>query len=148
MGLGCRSGGYMVYLVIATGLLAIELLVWWLTHESTHTSEDLLARVGSKLERHLFRSQSYSTEKITKWQQRRQDFLSWFTSRTFRDVMKNFVLRPCEVVNTVWLVYIVLAQSVLPAVIDPLSNTCEGANETQQNLRRIPNLRLHGQHVG
>ena len=110
MGLGCRAGGYLVYLVIATGLLAIELFVWWLTHQTTHTSEDLVAKMGSALERHLFRNHSFGVEKKTKWQQRQQTILSWFTSRTFRDVMKNFVLRPCEVVNTAWLVYIVVAQ--------------------------------------
>lgn len=110
MGLGCRSGGYMVYLVIAIGLLVMELFVWWLTHQTTHTSEDLIAKMGSTLERHLSRNQPVSAEKKTKWQQRQQNMLSWFTSRTFRDVMRDFVLRPCEVINTAWLVYIVMAQ--------------------------------------
>ncbi len=100
----------MVYLLIATGLLVIELLVWWLTHQTTHTSNDLLAQVGSRLERHMSRRQSLRVEKRTKWQERQVNFLSWFSSRTFRDVMRNFVLRPGEVVNTAWLVYIILAQ--------------------------------------
>ncbi len=102
----------MVYLVIATGLLAIELLVWWLTHQTTHTPEDLLAKVGTRLERHLSRSQSYHVDKKSKLQQRRDAFLSWFTSNTFRDVMRNFVLRPGEIINAAWLVYIIMAQSV------------------------------------
>lgn len=123
VGLGCRSGGYLVYLVIATGLLTIELLVWWLTHQTTHTSDDLIAKMGSTIERHLFRNQPSSAEKKTKWQHGQQTFLSWFTSRTFRDVMRNFVLRPFEVVNTAWLVYIVMAQSVLPTAIHPSSKT-------------------------
>ena len=127
MGLGCRSGGYLVYLVIATGLLIIELLIWWLTHQTNHTSDDLIAKFGLTLERHLFRCQPSSTEKKTKWQQGQQTFLSWFTSRTFRDVMRNFVLRPFEVVNTAWLVYIVMAQSVLPAHINPSSSKITNA---------------------
>ncbi|CAF9941941.1 MAG: hypothetical protein ALECFALPRED_009427 [Alectoria fallacina] len=111
VGLGCRSGGYMVFAVMATGLLVIELLVWWLTHQTTHTPEDLLAKVGSKLERHISRRQVFRIEKKTKWQGRQDAFLSWLTTTTFRDVMRNFVLRPGEVVNTVWLVYIIMAQT-------------------------------------
>lgn len=103
----------MVFAVMATGLLVIELLVWWLTHQTTHTPEDLLAKVGSKLERHISRRQVFRIEKKTKWQGRQDAFLSWLTTTTFRDVMRNFVLRPGEVVNTVWLVYIIMAQSVV-----------------------------------
>ena len=103
----------MVYLVIAIGLLVIELLVWWLTHHTTHTPEDLLAKVGTRLERHISRGKPFSVEKKTQWQQWRDVFLSWFTSNTFRDVMRNFILRPGEVTNAAWLVYIVMAQSVL-----------------------------------
>ena len=30
VGLGCRSGGYMIFVVIALGLLAIEMISWWI----------------------------------------------------------------------------------------------------------------------
>ena len=110
VGLGCRTGGYMIYLVMALGLLAIEIFVWWLTHETTHTSQDLLVRAGSVLERRLSRTQSSQLEKMNKWQERQQNLVSWVTSTTFRDVMRNAVLRPIEVANTAWLVYIVMAQ--------------------------------------
>ena len=112
MGLGCRSGGYMVYLIIALGLLLIEIFVWWLTHQTTHTSEDILAKVGTRLERRLSRSRSFDVNKKSRLQKWLDAFLSWVTSNTFRDVMKNFVLRPGEVINAAWLVYIVMAQSV------------------------------------
>lgn len=58
-GLGCRSGGYLVYIIVALGLLAIEVLVWWLSHETTHTDNDILRRVGSRLERRY----KYQSEK-------------------------------------------------------------------------------------
>ena len=95
---------------MAIGLLVLELFVWWLTHETTHTSQDLLARAGSTLESRLSRSPSFRVEKNTKWRERQQNFFSWLTSTTFRDVMRNLVLRPIEAANTVWLIYIVMAQ--------------------------------------
>ncbi|CAF9941422.1 hypothetical protein IMSHALPRED_002569 [Imshaugia aleurites] len=108
----CGSvGGAFILSLIATGLLVIELLIWWLTHQTTHTPEDLLAKVGTKLERHISRSQPLRVDMKTKWNALQDTCLSWSTSRTFRDVMRNFVLRPCEVANTVWLVYIVMAQT-------------------------------------
>lgn len=35
----------------------------------------------------------------------------WWTSLTFRDCIEIFVLRPCEAINTAWLMYIVSAQT-------------------------------------
>ena len=29
VGLGCRSGGYTVFIVIATGLVTVEIFLWW-----------------------------------------------------------------------------------------------------------------------
>ena len=109
MGLGCRSGGYLVYVCIALGLLVIELLVWWLTHETTHTPEDLMARVSSRLQRHL--SRGVNREKVRADWPRLHACLSWFTTVYFRDVMKNFFIIPCEICNTIWLLYIIFAQT-------------------------------------
>lgn len=109
VGLGCRSGGYMVYMIIAVGLLVIEILVWWLTHETTHTKDDLLLRVGTRLARHL--SRGSDPEKGAMAREKMQRFLSWCTSTTFRDVIRNFVLRPGEIFNTAWLTYIIFAQT-------------------------------------
>lgn len=110
VGLGCRSGGYLIYGVIALGLLTTELVVWWLTHQTTHTPEDILAQVGTKLEDRLARAES-GMGKATQKFRRAHAILSWFRSKTFRWVMKNFFIRPCEVGNTVWLAYIVFAQT-------------------------------------
>ena len=86
-------------------------------HTPYHTSEDLLARMGTRLERHISRGKPFHLERKTKWQERQVSFLSWFTSRSFRDVVRNFILRPCEVINTAWLVYIIMAQSVFPSSV-------------------------------
>ena len=109
VGLGCRSGGYLVFMVIALGLILIEILVWWLTHETTHTADDLLARVGTKLERHLTRGDM--PEKPKRVGGRTQRLLSWFRTTTFRDVVRRFVIRPGEMINTGWLTYIIFAQT-------------------------------------
>ncbi|MCJ1266148.1 hypothetical protein MMC22_006030, partial [Lobaria immixta] len=110
VGLGCRSGGYLIYGVIALSLLTTELFVWWLTHHTTHTPEDILAQVGTKLEDRLARVKGGMGE-ATQKSRRAHTILSWFRSKTFRWVMKNFFIRPCEVGNTVWLAYIVFAQT-------------------------------------
>ena len=109
VGLGCRSGGYLVFMVIAIGLITIEIVVWWLTHETTHTADDLLARLGTRLERHI--SQGGMLEKSERVGERTQRLLSWFRTTTFRDVVRRFVIRPGEMINTGWLTYIIFAQT-------------------------------------
>lgn len=108
MGLGCRSGGYFVYMTIAVGILLIESFVWWLTHETTHTPNDPIARIGTGLERRLTRTNSFPQSGLTK--RIYQVVRSSCTTLTFRDVMKNLVIRPCEIFNLGWLAYIILAQ--------------------------------------
>lgn len=104
VGLGCRSGGYLIYGVVALGLLTTELTVWWLTHMTTNTSEDILVQMVAQVES--------GVGKKTKQKSRRfHAMLSWFRSKTFRWVMKNFFIRPLEIGNTVWLAYIVFAQA-------------------------------------
>lgn len=100
MGLGCRTGGYLVYICIAVGLLVVEIAVWFVTHETTHTGADINFRLGSRLERHYSRPDIGNQKAPTKG--RIHAFLSWFTTRAFRDVMKRLVLQPIEAVNTVW----------------------------------------------
>lgn len=113
VGLGCRSGGYLIYLLIALFLLTTELFTWWLTHTNTHTADDLLARVGKKLEHHRSFQLDSSPEagEQRPAARRAQAVVDWFRSTTFRDVMKNWVLRPAEVINTGWLAYIIFAQT-------------------------------------
>ncbi|KAL6721732.1 hypothetical protein ACLMJK_000837 [Lecanora helva] len=108
-GLGCRTGGYMVYMVIAMFLLLIELIVWWVTHETTHTAADPLARVRTRLERRLTESDDMEKRVLLRsWTER---VIAWIHQQTFRDVIRNFVIRPGEITNTGWLAYIVFAQT-------------------------------------
>ena len=103
----------MVYLIIATGMLVIEILVWWLTHETTHTEEEPLARVRTKLRTKVERRISLSNELGKGFIARdtTEHLLKWFRSRSFRDVIRNFVMRPGEIANTAWLTYIIFAQT-------------------------------------
>ena len=96
-------------MVIALGLIIIEILVWWLTHETTHTADDILARVGTKLERHL--SRGGIPQKPERVGGRIQRLLMWFRTTYFRDVVRRFVIRPGEMINTGWLIYIITAQT-------------------------------------
>lgn len=98
-------------MVIALGLLTTELTVWWLTHQTTHTSEDILVQVGTKLEDRLARVEGGMSDQAAQKSRRIHAILSWFRSKTFRWAIKNIFIRPFEVANTVWLAYIVFAQA-------------------------------------
>ena len=111
VGLGCHSGGYLIYIVVATGLLTIELLVWWLTHRNTHTDDDILRRIGTRLERTFSTIRPPQKEKHSLTHQRIHTFLHWFKTNSFRDVVKNGILRPGEAFNATWLTYIIFAQT-------------------------------------
>ena len=64
-----------------------------MTHENTHTSDDLLRRLGSRLERRF----NIRGEKDLQYESKRQRLLRYLHSGSFRDVMKNFIIRPLEV---------------------------------------------------
>jgi hypothetical protein len=118
VGLGCRSGGYTIFIVIAFASLSIEMMIWWLT--PTKSGEppgwlqraaigDPLMHVGSRLERKLSRSQSYTWQtslggKISDWMR------EWETLQ-FRYKVEILVLKPLDLINTAWLIYIVNAQT-------------------------------------
>lgn len=50
VGLGCRSGGYMVFCSISAGLLICELLVWWLASPVRLEKPQVLVRLNSRLQ--------------------------------------------------------------------------------------------------
>jgi hypothetical protein len=119
VGLGCRSGGYMIFLVIAFTSLVIEMLLWWST-PSRRSGEapgwlqkaaigDPLMKVGSRLERWLSRSHTHS------WQpslgRKMQDWMRAWENLQFRSKMEILVLKPMDFINTAWLIYIVNAQT-------------------------------------
>lgn len=69
------------------------------THETTNTSDNLLARVGFKHERHLSRQGEGEIRPTTRGV---QTAVTWFSTRSFRQVTKNFFIRPCEVVRDIF----------------------------------------------
>jgi hypothetical protein len=61
VGLGCRTGGYMIFIVVALVLLIAEILVWWLTsplrkqdlfHTHLETYSKRLEQNGHKRQKH------------------------------------------------------------------------------------------------
>ncbi|MCJ1428298.1 hypothetical protein MMC29_006207 [Sticta canariensis] len=119
VGLGCRSGGYLIFVVVALGTFALELLVWPLMHDGTglshrrgqFASEDPITLWGSSLERRL----SYDGRNRSRFVGAVRDGLSkmlfWGSRLTLRDCMEVFLLRPFEIGNFLWLIYIVMAQT-------------------------------------
>jgi hypothetical protein len=49
VGLGCRTGGYLIFIVVAFSLLLLELLVWYLTSPIRKKEVELLIRQRSSL---------------------------------------------------------------------------------------------------
>ena len=109
VGLGCRSGGYLVFTMTAFGIFALEMLVWWLVPEASISDDDAFTRVASNLGRRLSRSPSNTWNMLVKT--RAQEALSWWQRKTVRDRIESLVLEPLEVGNCIWLLYIVTAQT-------------------------------------
>ena len=85
VGLGCRSGGYVIFGTTAAGMFFLELLAWYLVIAPGRGGVD---KIGEK-----------SAE-----QSRRR------TSNLI--AILNWIFRLCELVNTAWLVYTVMAQTL------------------------------------
>ena len=108
VGLGCRSGGHFVYMIVSFGLLAIELVVWYLTHETaTKTPVNVQTRLKSALQHfHIEKKHGVPIRKRVL-----SSIRSWWSLLSSREAMKNLVLRPGEAFNSIWLVYIIMSQT-------------------------------------
>lgn len=118
VGLGCRSGGYMIFLILAFTSLFIEMLIWWLSPTRSGYPPgwlqkaaigDPLMRVGSRLERRLSRSHAYTWQ--TSLGRKLQTWMLAWGNLQFRSKVDILVLKPLDAINFVWLIYIVLAQT-------------------------------------
>ena len=109
VGLGCRSGGYLVYTVSSIGIFMIEGLCWLIVPEGSSSDDDPVTRLGNRLDRRLSRSIERNWIVAARTSLRR--LLWWWRSLTTRDRFDVLLLRPLEVANSVWLCYIVLAQT-------------------------------------
>ncbi|OCL04333.1 hypothetical protein AOQ84DRAFT_324574, partial [Glonium stellatum] len=86
VGLGCRSGGYLIFFCISLALLFLELLVWW---ASSPVYKHKLQRVEHKMKASFLTIHEYNSKEWT----------------------RRFFFIPVEFINTTWLIYIVLAQT-------------------------------------
>ena len=118
VGLGCRSGGYMIFGVIAFASLVIELLVWWqvstefarsptfLRHASIG---DPITNLGNRLERKLSRAVTDSWQETLHTKTER--LIRHWDDMPFRSKVDVLVLKPFDIINTCWLIYITNAQT-------------------------------------
>jgi hypothetical protein len=97
LGLGCLSGGYTVFFVIASGLATFEALSWWLIPEPLGTLSPRYLKSSA-----LPPANSY----IEHLMQRLR--ITW--NNDPRSIFQACVMRPMEVTNLAWLLYIVFAQ--------------------------------------
>ena len=108
IGLGCRSGGYMIFYILACVNLFIEFLCWlYLGPREKGDGEDAIQRLGTNIQRRMSRA-GKENHVLFRWARK---FSSWWQSLCKRDVIEIFILRPLEIVNTIWLMYIVMAQT-------------------------------------
>lgn len=86
VGLGCRSGGYLVFVTISFGLLIAELLVWWLVSPVRMTQPDWLARRTTRLQ---------STASYAKFEGPFRGFLRKLkdTSTAFTDFLEGYSIK-------------------------------------------------------
>lgn len=117
--MGCRSGGYLIFFVIALGTFAAELLVWWLVHDGLallswreqSASDDPITRLESRLERRIPFDNSNRSSLVVAAKSGLRKILRRWRRLTLRAFLEVFVLRPCEICNFFWLIYIVMAQT-------------------------------------
>jgi hypothetical protein len=149
VGLGCRSGGYLVFFVISMALLIVEMTVWLLTSPLRIDQMNLVVGTRSYVSNinpleegmrdgwHRLKRQAssflISTEDIFirvvaaivllyPWDDKRavkgkvQAYLDELTRKNRNMSTKRrweiLFFRPLEIFNTLWLVYIVAAQTI------------------------------------
>lgn len=156
VGLGCRTGGYMIYIVIALALHGAEMLVWWLTSPlragrkeqfqaaieqytqrrpsdtsipgpkriklpGLATSKTALAKTLHLLEDFVVRFVllffRFTPMKHKKTRANRAEFVirrhfEKLRNLTTREWTQRVFFTPVEFANTVWMCYMIMAQTV------------------------------------
>jgi hypothetical protein len=72
VGLGCRSMGYLIFVVNSFGLLALEFLVWWFT---TEEREELRSPMVRRFTSATFAAETGVLRKVKSWGLRKRDWL-------------------------------------------------------------------------
>ncbi|KAI4134825.1 MAG: hypothetical protein LQ347_001205 [Umbilicaria vellea] len=122
VGLGCRSGGYLIFVILAVSILLTEMFVWWFLPEGElpeSPTGDWLRRYSTKtaLERLVTGTVQQlervdSVARTLEPRERMWKLLKWWITLSLRDKLEIFMFRPWELVSTAWLCYIILAQTV------------------------------------
>lgn len=121
VGLGCWSGNYLIYIVVATAIFAIEMLLWWC--RATYPNmpgwvpqwmkhdpfEDLITQLFGHVRGNLDRQNS------DRWvigaREQLRTLRTMWKSLSFTDRL-GVILRLLEIGNTIFLTYIVFAQTL------------------------------------
>ena len=115
VGLGCRSGGYMIFFVMALANFTFEMLLWpfadgamweWLRRIRNHP------RVRNMSDAGIQRVERWDSDKWSGGLKHRLiQLLRYWKSLNDRDRFGLLVLTPMDIGNAAWLTYIVLAQT-------------------------------------
>ncbi|KZF18994.1 hypothetical protein L228DRAFT_51955 [Xylona heveae TC161] len=98
-GLGCRSGGYMIFFMLSFLSFVLEMLTWSLFYPSGHP-KSLTKRRGT----------DYSPS-MTRTDRARGGLRRWWTDMSPRDRLQFILLTPFEFGSLIWLLYITIAQT-------------------------------------
>ena len=122
VGLGCRSGGYLIFVILAVFTLITEMFVWWFLPEGVlpesptgdwlrrHSTNSAMERMVTGITRNLERvdGDAWTLEA----RKRMRKLLMWWTALSLRDQLEILFFRPYELVSSGWLCYIILAQTL------------------------------------
>ncbi|KAL9065149.1 MAG: hypothetical protein Q9157_007579 [Trypethelium eluteriae] len=134
VGLGCRSGGYTFFTVIATTLMLCEMLVWWRTSETSLTdtvqSKPMNPRapvptpvreptLGASTKSQLAKTPAASAI-WRKWcnylfataESGAKEISTKWHASSARERWNCCFFRPFEIVNTLWLLCIIFGQTL------------------------------------
>ncbi|KAK0345475.1 hypothetical protein LTR02_008154 [Friedmanniomyces endolithicus] len=139
VGLGCRSGGYTVFMAVATILLIMEMGIWWWmdakkdhlhhlqrratlinTHIGSHRLQTAWANISNGLRRLAGLcfvvfvttiSAILPRMVIAAVKRKQQRFGDWFASLRAQQRWDYCFFRPVEIGNTIWLLYRIMAQT-------------------------------------
>jgi hypothetical protein len=148
VGLGCRSGGYTIFFMVALGLLIVEMTVWLVLSPYevdllgptptrlrnnptfTHMEErvhDRWTHLKKRASSFLLETETWLTATVVwivlLWPWKNKDIVKEKTAKLIKSIIRSFhdmspqrrwdlfFFRPVEMFNTLWLIYIVLAQT-------------------------------------
>lgn len=106
----------MIYFIVALCSFILEMVIWWLSPEAINSRKRIrpegattcLSRPTTDLERQQDREDSNRWSWLTSAE---SHVHHWWTYVTLRDRLEIIFLRPCDVANSIWLAYLVCAQT-------------------------------------